>query len=147
VLEDLATKEGFQLKTFAVPPPGVEMGAQVLDIAQRYRGEFVISPPVRRRAVGVDQGAQAGRLPAQEGHRPGVGLAEANIEGAGGFGVADGYYVMQFAGVGTDYPVLNEIRRCTRSRASPRRRRWRPRCSTTAACSSARCTSRPSATR
>ena len=33
-----------------------------------------------------------------------------NIEGAGGFGVADGYYAMQFAGVGTDYPVLNEIR-------------------------------------
>jgi branched-chain amino acid transport system substrate-binding protein len=38
------------------------------------------------------------------------GAAEANIEGAGGFGVAEGYYAMQFAGVGTDYPVLNEIR-------------------------------------
>jgi branched-chain amino acid transport system substrate-binding protein len=33
VLESIAEKEGFQLKTFAVPPPGVEMGAQVLDIA------------------------------------------------------------------------------------------------------------------
>ncbi|PYM78213.1 MAG: ABC transporter permease, partial [Candidatus Rokuibacteriota bacterium] len=43
VLEDIAAKEGFQLKTFAVPPPGVEMGAQVLDIAQRYRADFVIS--------------------------------------------------------------------------------------------------------
>src|SRR5882672_8615255 len=42
VLEDLAAKEGFQLKTFAVPPPGVEMGAQVLDIAQRFRADFVI---------------------------------------------------------------------------------------------------------
>ena len=38
------------------------------------------------------------------------GAAEANINGAGGFDVAEGYYCMQFAGVGTDYPVLNEIR-------------------------------------
>jgi branched-chain amino acid transport system substrate-binding protein len=43
VLEDIAEREGFQLKTFAVPPPGVEMGAQVLDIAQRFRADFVIS--------------------------------------------------------------------------------------------------------
>ena len=43
VLEDLAEQEGFQLKTFAVPPPGVEMGAQVLDIAQRFRADFVIA--------------------------------------------------------------------------------------------------------
>src|SRR5439155_575339 len=28
VIEDLSAQEGFQLKTFAVPPPGVEMGAQ-----------------------------------------------------------------------------------------------------------------------
>src|SRR5438093_12950160 len=42
VLEDLSGKEGFQLRTFAVPPPGVEMGAQVLDITQRYRADFVI---------------------------------------------------------------------------------------------------------
>src|SRR3954471_1612224 len=42
VLEDIAEREGFQLKTFAVPPPGVEMGAQVLDIAQRYRADYLI---------------------------------------------------------------------------------------------------------
>src|ERR1700745_568320 len=42
LLGDIAEQEGFQLKTFAVPPPGVEMGAQVLDIAQRYRADFVI---------------------------------------------------------------------------------------------------------
>src|SRR5215470_20019810 len=33
VIEDLAKIEGFELRTFAVPPPAVEMGAQVLDIA------------------------------------------------------------------------------------------------------------------
>jgi branched-chain amino acid transport system substrate-binding protein len=110
VLEDLATKEGFQLKTFAVPPPGVEMGAQVLDIAQRYRADFVIShlfggaPSVsikELKRVGYPLKKVIGLVWAS---------AEANIEGAGGFTVADGYFAMQFAGVGTDYPVLNEIR-------------------------------------
>jgi branched-chain amino acid transport system substrate-binding protein len=110
LLGDLAEIEGFQLKTFAVPPPGVEMGAQVLDIAQRFRADFVIShlfggaPSVsikELKRVGYPMRKVIGMVWAS---------AEANIEGAGGFGVADGYYAMQFAGVGTDYPVLNEIR-------------------------------------
>src|SRR5947207_4097509 len=42
ILEDLQKTEGFELRSFAVPPPGVEVGAQVLDIAQRYRPDFVI---------------------------------------------------------------------------------------------------------
>ena len=31
------------MRTFAVPPPGIEMGAQVLDITGRFRPDFVIS--------------------------------------------------------------------------------------------------------
>src|SRR5437867_7340417 len=110
VIEDLATKEGFQLKTFAVPPPAVEMGAQVLDIAQRFRADFVIA-----HLFGAGPGVSI-----KEFKRVGYplrkvvsfvwGAAEANIEAAGGFSVAEGYYAMQFAGVGTDCPVLNEIR-------------------------------------
>jgi branched-chain amino acid transport system substrate-binding protein len=38
------------------------------------------------------------------------GSAEADIEAAGGMAVAEGYHAMQFAGVGTDFPVLHEIR-------------------------------------
>src|SRR5204863_9609870 len=107
VLEDLAAKEGFQLKTFAVPPPAVELGAQVLDIAQRFRADFVIA-----HLFGAGPGVSI-----KEFKRVGYplrkvvsfvwGAAEANIEAAGGFSVAEGYYAMQFAGVGTDYPVLN----------------------------------------
>ena len=48
VLEELQKLEGFEMRTFAVPPPGVEMGAQVLDIAQRYRRRLRDQPPVRR---------------------------------------------------------------------------------------------------
>jgi branched-chain amino acid transport system substrate-binding protein len=47
------------------------------------------------------------------------GAAEDNINGAGGFQVADGYYAMQFAGVGTDYPVLNEIREMYKKENKP----------------------------
>ena len=110
VVEALAKKEGFQLKTFAVPPPAVEMGAQVLDIAQRFHADFVISHLFGAGpSVSIKEFKRVG-YPL----RKVVGLvwasAEANIIGAGGFGVAEGYYGMQFAGVGTDYPVLNEIR-------------------------------------
>ena len=43
ILEDLAKSEGFELRTFAVPAPGVEMAAQVLDITGRYKPDFVIT--------------------------------------------------------------------------------------------------------
>ena len=119
VLQDLAGREGFQLREFAVPPPGVEMGAQVLDIAQRYRADFVISH--------LFGGAPAVSI--KELKRVGYPLkkvigfvwasAEANIEAAGGFGAAEGYYTMQFAGVGQDYPVLNEIREMYKKEGKP----------------------------
>jgi branched-chain amino acid transport system substrate-binding protein len=119
VLEDLAAKESFTLKTFAVPPPGVEMGAQVLDIAQRFKADFVIShlfggaPSVsikELKRIGYPLRKVVGMVWAS---------AEANIEGAGDFGVAEGYHAMQFAGVGTDYPVLNEIREMYKKQGKP----------------------------
>jgi branched-chain amino acid transport system substrate-binding protein len=119
VLEDLATREGFQLKQFAVPPPGVEMGAQVLDIAQRFRADFVINhlfggaPAVaikELKRVGYPLRKMIGFVWAS---------AEVNIEAAGGFAASEGYYTMQFAGVGSDYPVLNEIREMYKKEGKP----------------------------
>jgi len=119
VLEDLAASEGFQLRMFAVPPPGVEMGAQILDIAQRFRADFVIShlfggaPSVsikELKRVGYPLRKVIGFVWAS---------AEANIEAAGGFAAAEGYYTMQFAGVGTDYPVLDEIREMYKKQGKP----------------------------
>src|SRR5204863_9442352 len=102
VLEDIASLEGFQMKTFAVPPPGVEMGAQVLDIGQRFRADFVIShlfggaPSVsikELKRVGYPMRKVIGLVWAS---------AEANIAGAGGIAVAEGYTAIQFAGEGPD---------------------------------------------
>jgi branched-chain amino acid transport system substrate-binding protein len=110
ILEDLAGLEGFQLKTFAVPPPGVEMGAQVLDIAQRYRADFVITHLFGRSpSVSIKELKRIG-YPLKKVVGMVWGASEADIEAAGGFAAAEGYNAMQFAGVGTDYPVLNEIR-------------------------------------
>jgi branched-chain amino acid transport system substrate-binding protein len=110
VLEDLAEREGFQIRTFAVPPPGVEMGAQVLDIAQRYRADYVIAHLFGRSpSVSIKELKRVG-FPLRKVVSMVWGAAEADVEAAGGWAVAEGYNAMQFAGVGTDYPVLNEIR-------------------------------------
>jgi branched-chain amino acid transport system substrate-binding protein len=110
VLEDLAAKEDFQLRTFAVPPPGVEMGAQVLDIAQRYRADFVIGHLFGRSpSVSIKEFKRVG-YPLSKVVSMVWGAAEADVLAAGGWPVAEGYYAMQFAGVGEDFPVLKEIR-------------------------------------
>ena len=119
ILEDLSGREGFQLKIFAVPPPAVEMGAQVLDIAQRFRPDFVIAhlfgggPQVSIKEL------KSKGYPLRKVISFVWGSAEANIEAAGGFAVAEGYYTMQFAGVGQDYPVLNEIREMYKKQGKP----------------------------
>ena len=119
VIEDLAASEGFTLRTFAVPPPGVEMGAQILDIAQRFRADFIIGHLFGGApAVSIKELKRVG-YPLRKFVSFVWGSAEANIEAAGGFAVAEGYYTMQFAGVGTDYPVLNEIREMYKKEGKP----------------------------
>jgi branched-chain amino acid transport system substrate-binding protein len=119
VLEDLAKRERFALRQFAVPPPGVEMGAQVLDIAQRFRADYVIGHLFGGApAVSIKELKRVG-FPLRKVVSLVWGGAEANIEAAGGFDAAEGYYTMQFAGVGQDYPVLDEIRRMYQSQGNP----------------------------
>ncbi|MBN9562957.1 MAG: ABC transporter substrate-binding protein [Alphaproteobacteria bacterium] len=109
VLKDLATSEGYELKVFAVPPPGLDVTSQALDIAQRFRADFVIAHVFGRSPAVAIKALKGNGYPL----RKVVGLvwasAEADIEAAGGFGVAEGYNTMQFAGVGSDYPVNKEI--------------------------------------
>ncbi|MEK8036730.1 MAG: ABC transporter substrate-binding protein, partial [candidate division NC10 bacterium] len=110
IIEDLAGIEGFTLQTFAVPPPGIEMGAQTLDISQRFRADFVITHLFGRSpSVSIKELKRVG-YPLRKVVGLVWGASEADIEAAGGFGVAEGYNAVQFAGVGSDYPVLNEIR-------------------------------------
>ena len=109
VFEALAKEEGFDMRTFAVPPPGVEMGAQVIDIAQRYKPDFVITHLFGRSpSVSIKELKRAG-YPLSKVVSFVWGASEADIAAAGGWAVAEGYHAIQFAGVGSDYPVLKEI--------------------------------------
>src|SRR5437588_10954683 len=110
IIEDLQKIEKFELRTFAVPPPGVEMGAQVLDISQRYKPDFVIAHLFGRApSVALKEFKRVGYPLAKV-----LGLVWASAEGdimaAGGWRIAEGYHTMSFAGVGDEYPVRQEIR-------------------------------------
>jgi branched-chain amino acid transport system substrate-binding protein len=110
VIDELQKREGFELRTFAVPPPGVEMGAQVLDITQRYRPDFVIAHLFGRSpSVAIKEFKRVGYPLSKV-----LGLvwasAEDDIKAAGGWQVAEGYHAMQFAGAGDDYPIRQDIK-------------------------------------
>lgn len=109
VLQDLASLEGFDLHVLAVPPPGLDVSAQALDIAQRYRADFVIAHVFGRSPSLMIKALKGNGYPLSKV----VGLvwasAEPDIEAAGGFGAVQGYNTMQFVGVGNDYLVSKEI--------------------------------------
>ena len=122
LFEELQKLEKFELKTFAVPPPGVEMGAQILDITQRFRPDFVITHLFGRSpSVSIKELKRNG-YPLSKVVGFVWGSAEADVEAAGGWSVAEGYHTIQFAGVGDDYPVRNDIVEMSRPKASSRRR-------------------------
>ncbi len=110
VIEVLQKQEGFELRTFAVPPPGVEMGAQVIDITQRYHPDFVLAHLFGRSPSVAIKELKRNGYPLSKV----VGFvwagAEADIKAAGGWGVAQGYNALQFAGAGDNYPVRQQIR-------------------------------------
>lgn len=109
ILEDLAKSEGFEMRTFAVPAPGLEMGAQILDITARFKPDFIIAHLFGRSpSVSIKQLKGKG-YPLSKMISLVWGSAEADIIAAGGMDVAEGYNTMQFAGVGKDFPVLKEI--------------------------------------
>lgn len=110
VLHKLAEMEGFELKEFAIPPPGVEMKVQVQDIARRYRADFVLNHTFGKSpSVALNEFVRNG-YPLNKMIGFVWAAGESNIMGAGGWDKAQGYYVLQFAGAGQDYPVIEEIK-------------------------------------
>jgi branched-chain amino acid transport system substrate-binding protein len=110
VLHKLQSMEGFELKEYGVPPPGIDVSAQALEIAGRYRPDFVISH-VFGRATSVSIKALKGvGFPLSKVVGFVWASADADIMAAGGWAACQGYHTMQFAGVGDDYPVVQEIK-------------------------------------
>ena len=109
ILDSLKEQEKFELKEFAVPPPGVEMGAQVLDIAQRFKPDFVIMHLFGRSPSVAIKALKGAGYPLSKVIGMVWASAEADIAAAGGWGAAEGYHTIQFAGVGDDYPIRRDI--------------------------------------
>jgi branched-chain amino acid transport system substrate-binding protein len=109
ILEAIAAQEGFDFRVFAVPPPGVEMGAQILDLTQRYRPDFVVTHLFGRSpSVSVKELKRNG-YPLRKVVAMVWGGAEADVDAAGGYPASEGYNTLQFAGVGSEFPVIREI--------------------------------------
>jgi branched-chain amino acid transport system substrate-binding protein len=107
-LERLAKLEGFQVRTFAVPPPGLEMSAAALDIARRYRADWVLTHLFGRApSVSIKEFNKVG-YPLDKVISLVWGAAEVDIDAAS-WDISQGYLGMQFAGVGQDFPVIQEL--------------------------------------
>jgi len=119
ILEDLAKSEGFELKTFAVPAPGVEMAAQVLDITGRFKPDFVIAHLFGRSPSVSIKELKAKGYPMDKVLSLVWGASENDIKAAGGYDVADGYNTLQFAGVGTDFQVIRDINAMYQAQGKP----------------------------
>jgi len=86
------------------------MGAQALDVTQRYKPDFIIDHLFGRSPAAAIKAFKGAGYPLSKV----VGLvwasSESDIQAAGGFGVAEGYNAMQFAGAGDDYPIRQQIK-------------------------------------
>lgn len=112
ILEALQKRLGFELRTFAVPPPGIEMRPQVLDIARKYRADYVVQH-VFGRAGGVQfkEFARVGFPMERLMGLTWVG-GESDIEVAG-WDSAQGYTKVSAWPAG-EHPVYEEIRALNR---------------------------------
>ena len=119
ILEDLAKAEGFELRTFAVPAPGVEMAAQILDITGRYKPDYIITHLFGRSPSVSIKELKGKGYPLSKVVSLVWGASEADIKAAGGYGVAEGYHTLQFAGVGTDFQVIKDINAMYKAQGKP----------------------------
>lgn len=110
VLQALQKLEDFTLRTYAVPPPGVDVSAQVLDITQRYQPDFVIAHLFGKAPALAIKGFKQNGYPLSKVVGMVWASSEADIAAAGGFAMAQGYNAMQFAGAGDNYPVRQQIK-------------------------------------
>jgi branched-chain amino acid transport system substrate-binding protein len=113
ILDELEKSLDIELRRFAVPPPGIEMRPQVLDISRRYRADWVLMHTFGRApAVALKEFTRVG-FPRNRI----IGFVWAGGESdisVAGWEQSEGYYTIQFAHVGSsrknlNHPVLQDI--------------------------------------
>ncbi len=110
IIEDLSKRAGFQLQTYAVPPPGIDMRAQVLDITRKYQADWVISHLFGQGpSVTIKELSRMG-FPIDHLISLVWGAAESDVSAAGA-SASEGYYAIEFAGVGDNFDVIRDIKK------------------------------------
>jgi branched-chain amino acid transport system substrate-binding protein len=108
VVEAVAKKEGYEIRLFAVPPPGLEMGPQAIDITRRMKADWVIGHLFGRSpSVSIKELKKNG-FPLNRFISLVWGAGEADVEAAG-WDISQGYLGLQFTAVGRGLPVIQEI--------------------------------------
>jgi branched-chain amino acid transport system substrate-binding protein len=123
ILEKLSKKFGFKLRTFGVPSPGVEMGAQVTDITRRYKADWVVAHLFGRApSVSLKELVRKG-FPLD--HYIGFvwGVSETDIMAAGK-DVSKGMLGLQFTGLGHDFPIHKQIKALYKEEGTPMHKHW-----------------------
>ena len=109
VLHDIQGRVGFELREYAVPPPGVDMRPQVLDIVRRYKADWVINHTFGKApAVSIKELSRL-RFPMSRVIGFVWAASEADMAAAG-WEAAEGYQALQFAGVGQNHKVIDRIK-------------------------------------
>jgi branched-chain amino acid transport system substrate-binding protein len=107
ILDDMSKKFGFQVRHFPVPWPGIDQKAQWMDIARRYKADWVIN-----RNWGVSCTIplkEAARLGFPREKILGVWWCGAEEDALPAGPAAKGYYTTNFHGVGRDFPIIQEV--------------------------------------
>jgi len=107
MFEDMAKRFGFEFRNFPLPAPGLEQSAAWVDMARRYRADYVIQwnfgqsctvpfAASRQVAFPIDKFMGVWWCGSEEDVRPAAGLAT-------------GYVTSNFTGVGRNFPVIQDI--------------------------------------
>lgn len=108
VFKRVCDMEGLKCRIFAVPPPGVEMASQILDITRRFRPKFVISHLFGKAPAISIKEFRKNRFPLDKILSLVWGGGEPDFISAG-WKNSQGYLAMHFAGVGRDFKVIQDI--------------------------------------
>ena len=109
VLHDIRDRVGFELREYAVPPPGVDMRPQALDIVRRYKADWVVNHTFGKApAVSIKELSRL-RFPMNRVIGFVWAASEADMAAAG-WEAAEGYQALQFAGVGQNHKVIDRIK-------------------------------------
>jgi len=109
LINELARREGFELRTFALPLTAVDAAAQATDIAQRYRADWVIAQVFARHPVLVWKAFRDAGYPLDRVLCLHWCVDEDIVTAVGGWQAMEGARFMGVHLTGTDSPVMRNI--------------------------------------